>query len=645
MSNPGLTNLKTYWKLNEEAFFRYDAMGNVTLAQTGGVAYAMGHHIFTGNAAEFNASNGERLWTSDPGDHMLAGNFPICFGLWIYVHDLSAESIILSKWDDGGGPEEYTLTIIGSKVSWVINDANSQVHQVTAGTFGVLTPHRWYFVGCYFDSVSNTIGVGVNDVWDTVGVGIYGIDAQNANFIIGSWMPLEDFYDGYMDEVFFYKDRLLNSDEWTWLYNSDYGRRFEDLAQAGPPTIDIITERKIPIIYVYDEALDLLGMIEDYSSLNWSERYNSEGEFELELPLDYASNSLLNFGNFLYIPTSDKLMIVEERKPTRSPTDGKLLVNGRSVESILRRRMQMRTHTWFAPAEYVAYHHVYWSSIGSSFPKRIIDLFEDGSGDPWPPAMESSAEIAEQFDSESIYEIIEIVLKKVSLGFKIIAPNLRDTSSKLYFLVYEGLDRSGNVTFSDIFDNFLDSSFLTTQKGNINTTQVITDDVIYGRTFVWEGGSDESPGGTEPENLNRFEGRLETSIDRQEEPESESTSRVLTKPSLGVVGQNNLVAIGITTTPVMELKTEEASAPLTDKEVLDIIEARGEEVIKENNPIAIFDGDVDARRQFVIEEDFFLGDIVQVTAHGRSDKARVIEVVKSYSVEGERIYIAFDFEV
>jgi hypothetical protein len=136
---------------------------------------------------------------------------------------------------------------------------------------------------------------------------------------------------------------------------------------------------------------------------------------------------------------------------------------------------------------------------------------------------------------------------------------------------------------------------------------VISDDDVYKRVFVWEGGSSETPKGIEPEGLNRFEGRLETSIDRDSDGDDIDD--------------------------------------LTDEEVLAIIEERGETVIKNNNPIAIFDGDVDARGQFVIEEDFFLGDIVQVNAHGNDGRARVIEVVKSYSVEGEKIYIAFDFEV
>jgi hypothetical protein len=642
MSNPGVTYLQSYWKLNETSGTRVDSDGSNPLSAQG-VGYQAGRRLFIGNCADFDANNEDQLTSSDSFNLLQGGNFPICIGLWIKPRAAATTAVILAKY--GATNAEYEILILNSKIRFTIRDANDANYTVDADTFGMLCNDMWYFIGAYFDSVANEIGVCVNDVWDTTPTGIYGIATTTEDFYLGTWGGQSAFYDGLMDEVFFYKNRLLTEDEWTWLYNSDYGRRYEDLSQVAPPSVDIVTERKIPEIYVYDQDLTFLGIIENYSSLNWAERYNSEGDFELELPLTYSDSSLLALGNFLYIPTSDKIMIVEERKPTRTPTDGKLLVNGRSVESVLRRRMQMQLHTWFAPAEYIAYHHVYYSSIGSGFPKRIIDLFEDGSGDTWPPAMESSVVVSEQFDSESIYEVIETVLKIADLGFKIIVANLALPSPKIYFLVYEGLDRSNDIIFSDTFDNLLDSSFLITQEGKINVTQVVTDDDVYERVFVWEGGSTETDKGTEPEGLNRFEGRLETNIDRVNDPVP--TSPVTTPPidptlGVGESSQNDFIAIGITVNPTTKISP---SSLLTDEEVLGIIEERGEVVIKENTPIDIFDGDVDARTQFVIDEDFFLGDIVQVYAHGISDAARIIEVVKSYSVEGERVYLAFDFEV
>lgn len=614
MSNPGLTNIKCWWKLDEISGYRYDEMGNVGLAQVGGVGSASGTHAFMGLAAEFNAGNSEYLWSSTSGPHLQGGQFPISIGFWMQPHIIATNSDILSRWGATSGAQEYLIHTVSSIPRFTIRDSNLYSYFVQASSFGALTNGVWYFVGVYFDSVTNKIGIGINDVWRTQAISTYGINAATLNFYLGYRDDISTYYDGLLDETFFYSNRLLNSAEWTWLYNSGYGRRYQDVAQLAPPSIDVVTTVKMPEIYVYDEDLNAVGVIDEYSSLNWAERYNSEGDFELELPLSWADSSLLAFGHFLYISTSDKLMVIEEKKPTRGPTEGSLLVNGRSAESILRRRELMTFNTFIdTPVEYIIYSRVYWSVVfGAGDADRIIDLFEDDL-DIWPPAMSYVITASDQYETESIYEVIEGVAKMVSLGFKIIVPDLASLSSKLYFLVYEGVDRSSGqtdndwVTFSETFDNLLNSSFLTTEKDKVNLTVVFTDDAVHSKVFVWEGGSSENPGGTEPTGLTRFEGRLDTTINRDTD--------------------------------------DDDIDDLTDGEVLAIIEERGRILIKENALLAIFDGDVDARTQFILEEDFFLGDIVQVNAHGINDSARVIEVVKSYSVEGEKIYIAFDFDI
>lgn len=614
MSNPGLTNLTCWWKLNEISGTRYDKMGNVNLTQVGGVGNMPGLHAFMDLSAEFNAGNSEYLYSPSSDAYLQGGNYPISMGFWMQGHNVSSNADVLSRWGATSGAQEYLIHFVTSYLRFTIRDSNLDSYFVVPSFFGALSDDVWYFVGVYFDSAVNEIGIGINNVWDTQSVGIYGINADSLNFYLGYRDDVSIHYDGQMDEVFFYKNRLLSSAEWTWLYNSGYGRRYTDVARIGPPVIDVVTTGKIPEIYVYDQNLDAIGIIDEYSSLNWAARYNSEGDFELELALSWADSSLLDFGNFLHIPTSDKVMVVEEKKPTRGPTEGSLLVNGRSVESILRRRELMTFNTFIdTPVEYIMYSRVYWSVVfGAGDADRIIALFEDDL-DIWPPAMSYLITASDQYKTESIYEVIEGVAKIVDLGFKIIVADFASASSKLYFLVYGGVDRSTSQTdnnpviFSEVFDNLPDSSFLTTEKDKVNLTVVFTDDAVHPKVFVWEGGSSENPGGTEPTGLTRFEGRLDTTINRDTD--------------------------------------DDDIDDLTDDEVLAIIEERGRIVIKENIPLAIFDGDVDARTQFILEEDFFLGDIVQVNAHGISDSARVIEVVKSYSAEGEKIYIAFDFEV
>lgn len=622
MPNPGPTYLKCWWKMDETSGSRYDEGVGVTLSDSGGVGNANARNAFANLCADFVSSNSEYLYATDPSTLEIGVNNAM-FGFWIRPHAIGTNSDILAKWGDANGDQEYIVHIVNSKIRLAVRDENDAYYSVQSDTFGVLSNNEWYFVCCYFQPYivsqqTGTIGVGVNNVWDTQTVGVYGIQTTTSDFRIGIRDGTGVYFDGEIDDVFFYRDGTglhpWTAGNRTWLYNNGHGRRFEDANQVAPPTTALMTEQYIPEIYAFDEDLSIVGIIDEYSSLNWAERYNSEGDFELELPLSMASDPRLDFGNFFYIPTSDKIMIVEEKKPTRTPTDAKLLVNGRSAESLLRRRTQIYLQTYLGEtAEFQIYSRVYWSVVNPTDADRAIDLFEDGSGDTWPPAMEHEGAVFEQYESKSQYDIIEALAKIVGLGFKIIVSDLTATSAKLYFHTYKGKNRSADqsanpiITFSDSFDNLLDSSFLTTEKDKINITLVKTDDSVYPVVFVWEGGSSQTPGGTEPTGINRFEGQLETSINRDSDGDDVDD--------------------------------------LTDADVLAIIEEKGEVVIRENTPVAIFDGDVDVRTTFIIGEDFFLGDLVQVDAHGVSDKARVQEVVRSYTTEGEKIYIAFDFDV
>jgi len=606
MSNPGITGLVAYWKLDEVSGSRASQVNptqmllgdNFTVPST----TAFPRVFSSPRVANFNSVSTESLSLVDTYEFLSPLDDHLIIGLWICPHDVASGGHLVSKWGPGG--MEYILEIIGNQIRFKVYDGIKD-YTITATAFGNIYNGEWYFIQVYCYPGLETMGVAVNNVWNNTSSGPPNVDNGISAFFLGASGGSPVYYDGYMQDVFVYIGEMFTADEWSWLYHR--GRIYEDIsAPSAYPVIDVVTERILPDILVYDQDFVGLGLIDDYSSLNWAARYNEEGDFELELPITYMDSPLLAFGNFLRIVTSDKIMIIEEKKPTRSPTEGRLLVNGRSAESILRRRMQMQSHTWKTQAEYIAYHHVFYSVIGGGIPKRIIDLFEDGSGDTWPPTMEFSETVSEQFDTENIYDVVETVLKIVDLGFKIIVPNLQ--SPKLYFLVYDGVDRSDSVIFSDNFDNLLDASFLTTQKDKINTTQMVIDgDAVYERFFVWVGGSDEGAGGTEPEGLNRFEGRLATSIDRDTDGDDVDDLR--------------------------------------DKEFLEIIQERGENVIKLNVALDIFDGNVDPRAPFVISEDYFLGDIVKINTLGHNAFARIVEVVRTYSVEGEKIYIAFDFEV
>ncbi len=593
MTNPGITDLVAYWRMDEQSGMRYDSHGSYDLIAVFSPLYDVGKR---GKALDLVAASTQTLYhVDDPGLSMGGVSFEI--GLWIKPHNIGATARLVNKWDAGGN-YEYLVQCSGSRISiWVRNAANTTSYNVTANNFGDLSNGIWYYVNAYYDEGSDVIGIGVNTVFDTdsgpsaAGGGVR--DSTNRVYF-GRDSSSAFFFDGLIDEVSIYKDRLLSSPERSWMYNSGYGRTYSELASLAPPPIDIVTIPTIGtlLIHVLDSSLNVIGIIEDYYSLIWSERYAEVGDFELELPIEHAENSIVDFGNFLYIKSSDALMIIEDIKPSIGKEKSSLVVKGQSAESLLKRRVLLDPINLSGPAEIAIYSFINNHITDPADSDRRITLLATEF-----PEMLTTVLYEEQVEMQTVYDAIKTICMNTDLGFKVVLYN-----DELVFYVHEGADRSYDqstnpyIIFAETFDNVIASSFYESIKDKKNTTLVATDDSVESlqRVFVWEA--------SEPTNLNRYESVLETTITRDIDGD-----------------------------------------PLDDAEVLAIITTRGLQEIEENKIVGLFEGDFDIQGNFEYGVDFFMGDILQCNLEGRNVKARIIELVRSYSTEGEKAYIAMDF--
>lgn len=432
-----------------------------------------------------------------------------------------------------------------------------------------------------------------------------------------------------------------------------------------PPTINF------PVYILDPDDLEIIGLIEDYYSLVWTEKYNEFGEFELELPIEYDENPLVAFNNFLYIKSSERLMIIEDIKPATGEDKTFLLVKGRSAESLLFRRVLILPKNVSGTAKDTLYSLIEENFTNATNPNRNISIIR-----PTFPAPAPGLSYNDQLDSQVIYDIVEKVCKASNLGFKFVKEPWQDPEGggdppdpgtrrfELVFYVYEGEDRSfgqvdnSYVIFSDNFDNVVSSSFYLSEKGKINIILVSTDlRDKYGEeedsdtldnVFVWYD--------SEPSGINRYETVLKTQIDRTiekwpvpVEPEEPQTFNH-PDPVLGRPGYHLLDAVDLEVKIEMavnwnepEPEPEPLETPLTDEEVLEIITTRGSEVLDTWKSVGLFEGDFDIEGNFKYGTDFFMGDIVQCNLEGRNVKARIVELVRSYSTDGIKSYLAFDF--
>ncbi len=93
-------------------------------------------------------------------------------------------------------------------------------------------------------------------------------------------------------------------------------------------------------LLVLDTNLVAVDVMDRYDSLIWTDRYDQYGDFELQIPMSSGLLYVLQQNFYIYSVQSNHLMIIEKLEIDSDIEDGnKLLVSGRSLESILDRRI------------------------------------------------------------------------------------------------------------------------------------------------------------------------------------------------------------------------------------------------------------------------------------------------------------------
>ena len=93
-------------------------------------------------------------------------------------------------------------------------------------------------------------------------------------------------------------------------------------------------------VLIMDEKFQQVCLIDAFESLIWTERYHGFGDFEIYTPANAELMRTVKQDYYAWLKDSDQVMIVEEVQiSTEVETGGHLTISGRSLESILDRRI------------------------------------------------------------------------------------------------------------------------------------------------------------------------------------------------------------------------------------------------------------------------------------------------------------------
>ena len=252
-TNPGTTNLVSWWALDETSGTREDAHGTNDLTDNNTVGYTTGKKS---NAADFISSNSESL---SIGDNASVSTGDIDFSLcgWMYLNDVDTYSgPLVSKWHTTTTNREFILEYlqVNNRFTFYVSPDGSDASKVLikADSFGKPSSSVWYFACAWHDAANNTINIQVNN--GTVDSSSFsnGVFDSVSTLNIGRVSPSSTLYhNGYIDEVAFYK-RVLTADEREYLYNSGNGREYCEVADtcatATPTPSHTLTPSSTPTI-------------------------------------------------------------------------------------------------------------------------------------------------------------------------------------------------------------------------------------------------------------------------------------------------------------------------------------------------------------------------------------------------------------
>lgn len=225
-----LTDLISYWKLDEASGTRIDSHGSNDLTDNNTVGSAEG-------GARFIKANGEYLSHASNASLKMSGNTDwtiVALVKFIVAPEFpSFTSSIVSKDDDSpANQRDYTLdwcsggglpgvrTYIKGGGTWIARDAETSIS----------VDNYYFFVGWY-DSSNGQLHIQIDDgtIFDSA-ASATGTDESDAEFRLGArvYAGNEDYFDGILKNVGIWK-RVLTSQEKTDLFN---GLAYEDFGAA-----------------------------------------------------------------------------------------------------------------------------------------------------------------------------------------------------------------------------------------------------------------------------------------------------------------------------------------------------------------------------------------------------------------------------
>lgn len=211
-------------------------------------------------------------------------------------------------------------------------------------------------------------------------------------------------------------------------------------------------------LMILDDTLTPIDIVDNATSVIWNKRYFEAGDFEIYISSNEKTAESLKKRYFVMRQDDDMVCMITHVEYKDDPENGNFkIVSGQSVESLLKRRIvwQQTSSKSSETVEQFIMRLIDENAINPTDTKRKIPFLELGDLKGFVEKLDK------QLTGDNLLDAIIELCKAYEYGFKITLEN-----KKLKFELYKGVDRSYNqstlpfVTFSDAYDNLIDSQYI-----------------------------------------------------------------------------------------------------------------------------------------------------------------------------------------
>lgn len=339
-------------------------------------------------------------------------------------------------------------------------------------------------------------------------------------------------------------------------------------------------------LYILDSSLNEIAVIDSFSSLIWTKRYYSPGDFELYIPADRRVLEYLQIGNIIKREDDDSAMIIKKIQIKTDVENGNFFtITGRSLESIVGQRIFILQTQLNGTIAEVVYKAIYQNLIVSDIPStsnRTILNFMIGE------MCETSETITQQVSYENVDDWLQTLCQAYGYGWRIII----NANNKMEFQLYKGIET--DVIFSDEFDNLLTTEYVISKENYKTYASVLG----------------------EGEGINRRRSDVDLT-------------------SAAGIERSELYV------DARDISSNDGTILLN--EYSQLLRERGYEKLKEHSVTQAFSGEIDPAGVYKYKDDYNLGDIVTVqTSYGITSHPRIVEIIENWDETGYKVVPTFE---